>query len=322
MQTRAQLSLPLINTYVDNLSKEHVDAQQKKDLIPKMFDALYDYLPSDGVWPVLDMSRYGIIQTELAKDLIQAEIKFQRMQEQLQTGFANKISQYRKLWTFDDYTTLRNQYCHRSQVLTLLNPQVLPHVDGLFLSAALVSHPELTLDVILTTMVDPALQPLLQERAKLTILTHYMTLESHPLTLTSLKDTMAIPEVMQRLTDAQGILEADLSVRVQSAVERYKSSCQNIMRFQSSAHRGAYGFFSWCRHGQAGVARADALLNDIQRHPNDAMTLLTTWLRDPQTRLHRHSLASFVLDALFDAASPPDRYDATLVTQALAMVAR
>lgn len=60
--------------------------------------------------------------------------------------------------------------------------------------------------------------------------------------------------------------------------------------------RGLNGFFTWIRHGQAGRERAEALRDKINRGDSSA---IKEFLKHPETRYHRHSLASFLLDELF-----------------------
>lgn len=73
------------------------------------------------------------------------------------------------------------------------------------------------------------------------------------------------------------------------------------------SHRGANGFFSWARHGAYGQQRAETLKNELStvQDRQGAVVQINAFLTDSQTRYHRHSLASFLLDELQQIQSSP-----------------
>lgn len=97
-------------------------------------------------------------------------------------------------------------------------------------------------------------------------------------------------------------------------------------------HRGPNSLFNWFIHGDFGQARAMKFKNDIINSTceEDAITQVNTLLQEKNTRYHRHSFSSFLLDELvllknlpwYGLSPDPDSncYDVTQVTTHLSLM--
>ena len=101
--------------------------------------------------------------------------------------------------------------------------------------------------------------------------------------------------------DSGAIAKVDkIKAAVDKAVKNYGEWYKG-----ESQHRGPNGFFSWLRHGQKGQEKARQLNEDLSQIDSASSesldrcaTLINNFLSDKNTRYHRHSLASFILDEL------------------------
>lgn len=88
-------------------------------------------------------------------------------------------------------------------------------------------------------------------------------------------------------------------IAIQNAVE---TAQKNYSAWYNGAKlRGANGFFSFLRHGNYGQQQALSLIQSIKDDNSDgeqAITLINDFLAAKDTRYHRHSYASFLLDQL------------------------
>jgi len=87
---------------------------------------------------------------------------------------------------------------------------------------------------------------------------------------------------------------------IRFCMDKAQIKYQNWYDGQKPSPRGENGFFSWLRHGSYGQLRAKKLNDAIKRSDNaaDAISKIDEFLTDRQTRYHRHSFASFMLDEL------------------------
>ncbi len=104
------------------------------------------------------------------------------------------------------------------------------------------------------------------------------------------------------IDDGQDPHIIELKTAVTTAKNRY-------MEWYNSQqpHRGANGFFSWLRHGAYGQNRAKALHQDIsiEQESRSIIVKINEFLTDENTRYHRHSFASFLLDELITIQNAP-----------------
>ena len=99
----------------------------------------------------------------------------------------------------------------------------------------------------------------------------------------------------------------DPIVIIKAALNKARKNYQNWYDGLKPSPRGANGFFSWLRHGSYGQLRATDLNDAVSSCDNttDAIAKIDEFLTDRQTRYHRHSFASFMLDELKEIKDSP-----------------
>lgn len=88
---------------------------------------------------------------------------------------------------------------------------------------------------------------------------------------------------------------------VEKAVQKYHEWYSG-----KKEHRGANGWFTWIRHGLTGQHKANLFLNNINscKTLDEAIQQINDFLKDTDTRYHRHSFSSFLLDELIPLGQP------------------
>ncbi|WED42036.1 PP2C family serine/threonine-protein phosphatase [Legionella cardiaca] len=111
------------------------------------------------------------------------------------------------------------------------------------------------------------------------------------------KDTTNVP------TDGElflsGIAKKPLAEQLKKAVEDAQQKYKAHYEDNNKNNRGfANGFFSWLRHGKYGQVRAENFKTDIDScdSANKIIGNLNNFLTAKETRYHRHSFSSYLLD--------------------------
>lgn len=100
-------------------------------------------------------------------------------------------------------------------------------------------------------------------------------------------------------TEIQNAIHAYDLKRIQKAVK--DAQLKYSQWYGGASHRGPNGFFTWFRHGNMGQHNAVLMseaINATSMVYDDAKLLVNTFLIKHDTRYHRHSFASFLLDEL------------------------
>lgn len=97
------------------------------------------------------------------------------------------------------------------------------------------------------------------------------------------------------------------ALAIKFAVVEAQQNYQNWYEKLQTNLRGANGFFTWFRHGRYGQQRAANLNKRIlEAKTNDeAIQMINDFLLQKETRYHRHSFASFLLDELTKLPNSP-----------------
>ncbi len=103
--------------------------------------------------------------------------------------------------------------------------------------------------------------------------------------------------------DKSPVTVAAIKEAITDAVNQYKTYQQSTTAEAGPYNRGVIGgFFSYFRHGSAGLLAADTLKATIDQKNDltDTIEALETFFTDPSRRYYTHSLASYVVDALIE----------------------
>ncbi|MFA6303748.1 MAG: hypothetical protein WC627_11555 [Legionella sp.] len=109
-----------------------------------------------------------------------------------------------------------------------------------------------------------------------------------------------------------GDLKNNLIKAVLTAEQKYREYHKDNNAAYTRNHKEShYSFFSWLRHGDHGLKKADTFKKSIQAMSNaqkdpakkeatleDVISALNTKLTDSKTRYHRHSFGSYLLDEI------------------------